>query len=44
MLRRTGDGKKPLKEKVVLLYDIIFKVSDMDTYIFCLYQFNIDKC
>ena len=27
MLRRGSEGKKPLKEKVLLLYDAVFKVS-----------------
>ena len=27
MLRRGSEGKKPLKEKILLLYDAVFKVS-----------------
>uniref|UniRef100_H2ZR09 Armadillo-like helical domain-containing protein n=1 Tax=Ciona savignyi TaxID=51511 RepID=H2ZR09_CIOSA len=29
MLRRGSEGKKPLKEKVILLYDAIFKAEDL---------------
>jgi len=29
MLRRTGEGKKPLKEKILLLYDALLKSEDV---------------